>query len=119
MGLSEIAVAPEVRIRVDFVGGKIPSGNDVAVPHGHRLAQLAVVALLQERQQLRGGGRGGGGDLYRQPLAQLPGGGGGVVLAARFVDAPGGGGKIPLMPDYVAGRETDDDRVLFQLAYGF
>jgi lysine 2,3-aminomutase len=23
------------------------------------------------------------------------------------VDAPGGGGKIPLMPDYVAGRETD------------
>jgi lysine 2,3-aminomutase len=24
------------------------------------------------------------------------------------VDAPGGGGKIPLLPDYVVGREGDD-----------
>jgi lysine 2,3-aminomutase len=24
------------------------------------------------------------------------------------VDAPGGGGKIPLLPDYVVGRDGDD-----------
>ena len=24
------------------------------------------------------------------------------------VDAPGGGGKIPLLPDYIAGRDGDD-----------
>jgi lysine 2,3-aminomutase len=24
------------------------------------------------------------------------------------IDAPGGGGKIPLLPDYVVGREGDD-----------
>jgi lysine 2,3-aminomutase len=24
------------------------------------------------------------------------------------IDAPGGGGKIPLIPDYVVGREGDD-----------
>jgi len=24
------------------------------------------------------------------------------------VDAPGGGGKVPLMPDYMAGREGSD-----------
>jgi lysine 2,3-aminomutase len=24
------------------------------------------------------------------------------------IDAPGGGGKIPLLPDYVVGRDGDD-----------
>ena len=31
----------------------------------------------------------------------------GYAVPTYVVDAPGGGGKIPLMPDYVAGRETD------------
>lgn len=25
-----------------------------------------------------------------------------------MIDAPGGGGKIPLLPDYLAGRDGDD-----------
>ena len=25
-----------------------------------------------------------------------------------MIDAPGGGGKIPLLPDYVVGRDGDD-----------
>ena len=29
-------------------------------------------------------------------------------MPTYVVDAPGGGGKIPLIPDYVAGREGDD-----------
>ncbi len=31
----------------------------------------------------------------------------GYALPTYVVDAPGGGGKIPLMPDYVVGREED------------
>ena len=31
----------------------------------------------------------------------------GYALPTYVVDAPGGGGKIPLMPDYVVGREGD------------
>ena len=31
----------------------------------------------------------------------------GYALPTYVVDAPGGGGKIPLMPDYVVGREAD------------
>ncbi|HSO20078.1 MAG TPA: hypothetical protein VLT88_11495 [Desulfosarcina sp.] len=31
----------------------------------------------------------------------------GYAVPTYVVDAPGGGGKIPLMPDYVAGRECD------------
>lgn len=31
----------------------------------------------------------------------------GYAVPTYVVDAPGGGGKIPLMPDYVAGREKD------------
>jgi lysine 2,3-aminomutase len=32
----------------------------------------------------------------------------GYAVPQFVVDAPGGGGKIPLMPDYVVGREGDD-----------
>jgi lysine 2,3-aminomutase len=32
----------------------------------------------------------------------------GYALPTYVVDAPGGGGKIPLLPDYVAGRDGDD-----------
>ncbi len=32
----------------------------------------------------------------------------GYAIPTYVVDAPGGGGKIPLLPDYVAGREGDD-----------
>jgi len=32
----------------------------------------------------------------------------GYAVPQFVVDAPGGGGKIPLLPDYVAGREGDD-----------
>jgi lysine 2,3-aminomutase len=32
----------------------------------------------------------------------------GYAVPTFVVDAPGGGGKIPLLPDYVAGREGDD-----------
>lgn len=32
----------------------------------------------------------------------------GYAVPTYVVDAPGGGGKIPLMPDYVAGRENGD-----------
>jgi lysine 2,3-aminomutase len=31
----------------------------------------------------------------------------GYAVPTYVVDAPGGGGKIPLMPDYVVGREAD------------
>lgn len=31
----------------------------------------------------------------------------GYAVPTYVVDAPGGGGKIPLMPDYVVGRESD------------
>jgi lysine 2,3-aminomutase len=31
----------------------------------------------------------------------------GYAIPTYVVDAPGGGGKIPLMPDYVVGREND------------
>ncbi|GAB6905544.1 L-lysine 2,3-aminomutase [Desulfosarcina cetonica] len=31
----------------------------------------------------------------------------GYALPTYVIDAPGGGGKIPLMPDYVVGREND------------
>ncbi|BBO91368.1 KamA family radical SAM protein [Desulfosarcina ovata] len=31
----------------------------------------------------------------------------GYALPTYVIDAPGGGGKIPLMPDYVVGREDD------------
>ncbi len=29
-------------------------------------------------------------------------------MPTYVIDAPGGGGKIPLLPDYVVGREGDD-----------
>jgi|SRR5579885_3654964 lysine 2,3-aminomutase len=32
----------------------------------------------------------------------------GYAIPTFVVDAPGGGGKIPLMPDYIVGREGDD-----------
>jgi lysine 2,3-aminomutase len=32
----------------------------------------------------------------------------GYAVPTYVVDAPGGGGKIPLLPDYVVGREQDD-----------
>ena len=32
----------------------------------------------------------------------------GYAVPSYVVDAPGGGGKIPLLPDYVVGREGDD-----------
>jgi lysine 2,3-aminomutase len=32
----------------------------------------------------------------------------GYAVPTYVVDAPGGGGKIPMMPDYVVGREADD-----------
>lgn len=32
----------------------------------------------------------------------------GYAVPSYVIDAPGGGGKIPLLPDYVAGREGDD-----------
>jgi len=32
----------------------------------------------------------------------------GYAVPTFVVDAPGGGGKIPLLPDYVAGRDGDD-----------
>ena len=32
----------------------------------------------------------------------------GYAVPTYVIDAPGGGGKIPLVPDYVAGREGDD-----------
>ena len=31
----------------------------------------------------------------------------GYAVPTYVVDAPGGGGKIPLMPDYIVGREND------------
>ena len=32
----------------------------------------------------------------------------GYAVPTYVIDAPGGGGKVPLIPDYVAGREGDD-----------
>jgi lysine 2,3-aminomutase len=32
----------------------------------------------------------------------------GYAVPHYVIDAPGGGGKIPLLPDYVVGREGDD-----------
>jgi lysine 2,3-aminomutase len=32
----------------------------------------------------------------------------GYAVPTYVVDAPGGGGKIPLLPDYVVGREGED-----------
>ena len=32
----------------------------------------------------------------------------GYAVPTYVVDAPGGGGKVPLMPDYMAGREGSD-----------
>jgi lysine 2,3-aminomutase len=32
----------------------------------------------------------------------------GYAVPSYVIDAPGGGGKIPLLPDYVAGRDGDD-----------
>ena len=32
----------------------------------------------------------------------------GYAVPTYVIDAPGGGGKIPLLPDYVVGREGDD-----------
>jgi lysine 2,3-aminomutase len=51
---------------------------------------------------------------FRTPIAKgleiirgLRGFTSGYAVPTYVVDAPGGGGKIPLMPDYVVGRETD------------
>ncbi len=32
----------------------------------------------------------------------------GYAVPTYVIDAPGGGGKIPLLPDYVQGRDGDD-----------
>ena len=32
----------------------------------------------------------------------------GYAVPTYVIDAPGGGGKIPLLPNYVLGREGDD-----------
>jgi len=32
----------------------------------------------------------------------------GYAVPHYVIDAPGGGGKIPLLPDYVAGRDGDN-----------
>ena len=32
----------------------------------------------------------------------------GYAVPHFVIDAPGGGGKIPLLPEYVAGRDGDD-----------
>ena len=32
----------------------------------------------------------------------------GYAVPTYVIDAPGGGGKIPLLPDYVVGRDGDD-----------
>ncbi len=32
----------------------------------------------------------------------------GYAVPTYVIDAPGGGGKIPLLPDYVEGRDGDD-----------
>jgi len=32
----------------------------------------------------------------------------GYAVPTYVIDAPGGGGKIPLIPDYVVGRDGDD-----------
>jgi lysine 2,3-aminomutase len=32
----------------------------------------------------------------------------GYAVPTYVIDAPSGGGKVPLLPDYVAGREGDD-----------
>jgi lysine 2,3-aminomutase len=32
----------------------------------------------------------------------------GYAVPQFVVDAPGGGGKLPLMPDYMVGREGDE-----------
>ncbi len=32
----------------------------------------------------------------------------GYAIPAYVIDAPGGGGKIPLLPDYITGRDGDD-----------
>jgi lysine 2,3-aminomutase len=41
-------------------------------------------------------------------IRQLRGHTTGYAVPQFVVDAPGGGGKIPLLPDYVVGREGDD-----------
>lgn len=41
-------------------------------------------------------------------IRQLRGHTTGYAVPQFVVDAPGGGGKIPLLPDYVAGRDGDD-----------
>lgn len=41
-------------------------------------------------------------------MRQLKGHTTGYAVPHFIVDAPGGGGKIPLMPDYVVGRDGDD-----------
>ena len=32
----------------------------------------------------------------------------GYAIPTYVIDAPGGGGKIPVMPDYIEGREEDN-----------
>ncbi len=32
----------------------------------------------------------------------------GYAIPTYVIDAPGGGGKIPLLPDYITGRDGDD-----------
>jgi lysine 2,3-aminomutase len=41
-------------------------------------------------------------------ISQLRGHTTGYAIPQFVVDAPGGGGKIPLLPDYVVGRDGDD-----------
>jgi lysine 2,3-aminomutase len=41
-------------------------------------------------------------------MAALRGHTSGYAVPTYVIDAPGGGGKIPLLPDYVVGREGDD-----------
>ena len=56
-----------------------------------------------------------GSGHFRTPIAKgleiiqgLRGHTSGYAVPAYVVDAPGGGGKIPLLPDYVVGREGGD-----------
>lgn len=56
-----------------------------------------------------------GSSHFRTPVAKgleiiagLRGHTSGYAVPTYVVDAPGGGGKIPLLPDFVAGRDGDD-----------
>ena len=41
-------------------------------------------------------------------MRQLRGHTTGYAVPTFVIDAPGGGGKIPVLPDYIVGRDGDD-----------